>query len=71
MTSTRSACQSRRRRSIRKAITAIAREESVNFAFEFNVPGGDMRLDLPLGVMRPEADQMPSACKTGSPWPLG
>ena len=40
-----------------------ASKESVNFAFEFNVPGGDVRLDLPLGVMRPEADQMPSACK--------
>jgi len=40
-----------------------AAKESVNFAFEFNVPGGDVRLDLPLGVMRPEADQMPSACK--------
>ncbi len=38
-------------------------KESVNFAFEFNVPNGDVRLDLPLGVMRPEADQMPSACK--------
>jgi hypothetical protein len=38
-------------------------KESVNFAFEFNVPGGEVRLDLPLGVMRPEADQMPSACK--------
>jgi alpha-mannosidase len=38
-------------------------KESVNFAFEFNVPGGDMRLDLPLAVIRPEADQMPSACK--------
>lgn len=40
-----------------------AAKESVNFAFEFNVPGGEVRLDLPLGVMRPEADQMPSACK--------
>ena len=40
-----------------------AAKESVNFAFEFNVPGGDVRLDLPLGVMRPDADQMPSACK--------
>lgn len=38
-------------------------KESVNFAFEFNVPGGEMHLDLPLGMMRPEADQMPSACK--------
>jgi hypothetical protein len=40
-----------------------AAKESVNFAFEFNVPGGDVRLDLSLGVMRPKADQMPSACK--------
>ena len=38
-------------------------KESVNFAFPFNVPGGQMRLDLPLGTFRPEADQMPSACK--------
>jgi hypothetical protein len=38
-------------------------KESVNFAFPFAVPDGDMLLDIPLGVMRPEADQMPSACK--------
>ncbi len=38
-------------------------KESVNFAFPFNVPGGEMRLDLPFAVIRPEADQMPSACK--------
>ena len=38
-------------------------KESVNFAFPFHVPGGEMRLDLPLGVIRPELDQMPSACK--------
>ena len=38
-------------------------KESVNIAFPFNVPGGDVRLDVPLGVMRPETDQMPSACK--------
>jgi alpha-mannosidase len=38
-------------------------KESVNFAFPFHVPGGEMRLDVPLGVMRPEHDQMPSACK--------
>ena len=38
-------------------------KESVNFAFPFNVPGGDVRLDVPLGVIRPEHDQMPSACK--------
>ncbi|MBN1507172.1 MAG: hypothetical protein JW955_10025, partial [Sedimentisphaerales bacterium] len=43
----------------------LAREgkESVNFAFPFAVPGGDVLLDLPLALCRPEADQMPSACK--------
>ncbi len=38
-------------------------KESVNFAFPFDVPEGEMLLDLPLGVIRPELDQMPSACK--------
>jgi len=38
-------------------------KESVNFSFPFAVPGGTMRLDLPLGQMIPEKDQMPSACK--------
>ena len=38
-------------------------KESVNFAFPFAVPNGDVLLDIPLGVMRPEIDQMPSACK--------
>jgi hypothetical protein len=38
-------------------------KESVNFGFPFAVRGGVMRLDLPLGQMIPEQDQMPSACK--------
>jgi hypothetical protein len=38
-------------------------KESLNFAFPFAVPEGDVLMDLPLGLMRPEADQMPSACK--------
>lgn len=38
-------------------------KESVNFAFPFNVPDGDMLVDIPLGAMRPETDQMPGACK--------
>ncbi len=38
-------------------------KESVNFAFPFNVPQGQMRLDLPLAVMRPEIDQLPGSCK--------
>jgi hypothetical protein len=38
-------------------------KESVNFAFPFQVPGGQSLVDLPIGAMRPEIDQMPSACK--------
>jgi hypothetical protein len=38
-------------------------KESVNLAFPFNVPDGDLLLDIPLGAMRPEADQIPGACK--------
>lgn len=38
-------------------------KESVNFGFAFHVPEGQVRLDLPVGVIRPDADQMPSACK--------
>jgi len=46
-----------------KSYHAKEGKESVNFAFPFAVPGGETLLDIPLGVMRPEADQMPSACK--------
>ncbi|MGE5610505.1 MAG: glycoside hydrolase family 38 C-terminal domain-containing protein [Bacillota bacterium] len=46
-----------------KSYMAKEGKESVNFAFPFNVPGGQMVLDIPLGMMRPEEDQMPSACK--------
>ena len=46
-----------------KSYIAKEGKESVNFAFPFTVPDGEMLLDVPLGVMRPEADQMPSACK--------
>lgn len=38
-------------------------KESLNFAFPLNVPNGTIRLDVPLGVMRPEEDQIASACK--------
>lgn len=38
-------------------------KESVNFAFPFAIPSGELLVDLPLAAMRPEADQMPSACK--------
>ncbi|MCP5517504.1 MAG: hypothetical protein H7A45_09650 [Verrucomicrobiales bacterium] len=38
-------------------------KESVNFAFPFNVPGGRIRIEVPFGVVRPDLDQIPSACK--------
>ena len=38
-------------------------KESVNFAFPFNVPQGQVRLDIPWAVMRPERDQIPGSCK--------
>jgi hypothetical protein len=46
-----------------KSYHAKEGKESLNFAFPFQVPDGRILLDLPLGVMRVEADQMPSACK--------
>jgi alpha-mannosidase len=38
-------------------------KEGVHFGFAFNVPDGVMRMDLPWAVARPEADQLPGACK--------
>mgnify|MGYP000992221027 CR=1 FL=1 len=38
-------------------------KESLNFAFPFRIPDGGIRMDVPFGVIRPELDQMPSACK--------
>jgi hypothetical protein len=42
-------------------------KESVSFAFAFNVEQGQVRLDVPFAVMRPEADQLPGACKNWLP----
>jgi len=38
-------------------------QEAVHFAFPFNVPEGVMHMDIPWAVCRPEADQLPGACK--------
>ncbi|MBM4060989.1 MAG: hypothetical protein FJ265_07815 [Planctomycetes bacterium] len=39
-------------------------KESLNFAFPFAVPEGQLRLELPLaGVIRPDVDQIPGSCK--------
>lgn len=37
--------------------------EGVHFGFAFAVPEGVMRVDTPWAVVRPEADQLPGACK--------
>lgn len=41
----------------------VRTSEGVHFGFALNVPGGVMRMDVPWGVMRPELDQLPGACK--------
>ncbi len=39
-------------------------KESVNLAFPFRVPGGQVRLELPLGgVIRPDVDQIEGSCR--------
>jgi len=41
-----------------------ASKESISLAFPFNVPGGQVRLELPLGgVIRPDAEQIAGSCK--------
>ncbi len=42
-------------------------KESMQFAFPFAVEGGQIHLDVPLAVMRPEADQLPGSCKNWLP----
>jgi alpha-mannosidase len=38
-------------------------KESLNFGFPFHVDQGQMRLDIPFGIMQPEKDQIPGSCK--------
>ncbi len=42
-------------------------KESVQFAFPFAVPDGQILMDIPLGAMRPEIDQLPGSCKNWLP----
>ena len=44
-----------------KSYVSKAGKESVQFGFPFRVPGGQIVLDIPLGMMRPEVDQIPGA----------
>ena len=38
-------------------------KESVHFGFPLGVPDGEMRIDLGWAEIRPEADQLPGACR--------
>jgi alpha-mannosidase len=42
-------------------------KESIQFAFPFKVPEGQIRVNAPLATMRPEADQLPGSCKNWVP----
>ncbi len=38
-------------------------KESMQFAFPFAIENGQIHIDIPLAVMRPEIDQLPGSCK--------
>ena len=38
-------------------------KESAQFAFPFAIENGEIHIDVPLAVMRPEIDQLPGSCK--------
>jgi alpha-mannosidase len=42
-------------------------KESLQFAFPFAVENGQIHIDVPLAVMRPEVDQLPGSCKNWFP----
>lgn len=43
--------------------TRVRAKESVHFGFPFRIPNGTVRYDIGYGVVRPEADQLPGACR--------
>ena len=42
-------------------------KESMQFAFPFAIENGQIHIDVPLAVMRPEIDQLPGSCKNWLP----
>ena len=42
-------------------------KESVQFAFPFAIENGQIHIDVPLAVMRPDIDQLPGSCKNWLP----
>lgn len=41
----------------------VREKEAVNFAFPFNVPDGKMKIDLGVGILEPEINQLDGSCK--------
>jgi hypothetical protein len=41
----------------------VREKDAVHFGFGFQVPGGQVRMETPWGVVRPNADQLPGACR--------
>lgn len=41
---------------------AVREKDAVHFGFGFHVPSGQMRIETPWAVVRPNADQLPGAC---------
>ena len=41
----------------------VREKEAVNFAFPFNVPHGKMKIDLGVGILEPEVNQLAGSCK--------
>jgi hypothetical protein len=41
----------------------VRTKEGLHFGFGFNVPSSTVRLDVGMGVVRPELDQIPASCK--------
>ena len=41
----------------------VREKEAVNFAFPFNVPDGKMKIDLGVGMLKPEINQLDGSCK--------
>jgi alpha-mannosidase len=42
-------------------------KESLQFSFPFAIENGQIHIDVPLAVMRPEIDQLPGSCKNSLP----
>jgi alpha-mannosidase len=42
-------------------------KESLQFAFPFAIENGQIHIDVPFAVMRPEVDQLPGSCKNWLP----